>query len=421
MRWSNRLRRGRPGEPSACGRVAVCRARRRALRAQGWRPTPIRELVLKVHQRCNLACDYCYVYDARRPDLARPAGRDAGRRRGGRAAVANLGRHVRRHDLPSVRLVLHGGEPLLLGPDRTRSSWRPTLRGARCRPTCTARHRRADQRRPARRGHGWTCCASTDHGRGERRRHARRTTTGTGYAQRPWQLRRRARARSTCCGKPENRAVYAGMLCTVSRTPTRSRATSSCSAFEPPIIDFLLPHANWDNPAAPAGTSRDSVRGLAHRRLRSLVRRGAPGHPGPAVRGRHHLLLGGSEPLASRSGSARPRVAVVESDGAIEQVDSLKSAYAGACATGLDVRRDELDDALDDPGIVPGRSGGPRCPTTAGRCPVVPSAAAATTRTATSRHRLPQPIGVLRRPAPADRARRVAGWPPTSRSSARDE
>src|SRR5882757_1812074 len=32
------------------------------LRAGGWRPTPIHDVVLKVHQRCNLACDYCYVY-----------------------------------------------------------------------------------------------------------------------------------------------------------------------------------------------------------------------------------------------------------------------------------------------------------------------------------------------------------------------
>jgi uncharacterized protein len=45
-------------------------------------------------------------------------------------------------------------------------------------------------------------------------------------------------------------------------------------------------------------------------------------------------------------------VVVVESDGAVEQVDALKSAYDGACATGLNVLCDELDDALDDPGIV---------------------------------------------------------------------
>src|ERR1043166_2879062 len=35
----------------------------RGLLEQGWRPTPFREFVLKVHSRCNLTCDYCYIYE----------------------------------------------------------------------------------------------------------------------------------------------------------------------------------------------------------------------------------------------------------------------------------------------------------------------------------------------------------------------
>jgi radical SAM protein with 4Fe4S-binding SPASM domain len=45
-------------------------------------------------------------------------------------------------------------------------------------------------------------------------------------------------------------------------------------------------------------------------------------------------------------------VVVIESDGAIELVDSLKSAYPGACDTGLHVSSDPLDAALDHPGVV---------------------------------------------------------------------
>jgi hypothetical protein len=29
----------------------------------GWRPIPFREFVVKVHSRCDLACDYCYMYE----------------------------------------------------------------------------------------------------------------------------------------------------------------------------------------------------------------------------------------------------------------------------------------------------------------------------------------------------------------------
>ena len=78
---------------------------------------PFREFVLKVHQRCNLACDYCYVYSkADQSWRDRPASMApevvAGRGRG------RIAEHARRHGLTDVRVVLHGGEPLLAGVDR---------------------------------------------------------------------------------------------------------------------------------------------------------------------------------------------------------------------------------------------------------------------------------------------------------------
>jgi uncharacterized protein len=43
---------------------------------------------------------------------------------------------------------------------------------------------------------------------------------------------------------------------------------------------------------------------------------------------------------------------VIETNGAIEQVDSLKAAYEGATRTGLHVLRDDLDAAFTHPGVV---------------------------------------------------------------------
>ena len=34
-----------------------------ALVASGWRPVPFREFIVKVHSRCDLSCDYCYMYE----------------------------------------------------------------------------------------------------------------------------------------------------------------------------------------------------------------------------------------------------------------------------------------------------------------------------------------------------------------------
>jgi uncharacterized protein len=48
---------------------------------------------------------------------------------------------------------------------------------------------------------------------------------------------------------------------------------------------------------------------------------------------------------------------VVETDGSIEQVDSLKSAYEGAAGTDLDVFQHTFDDALRHPGILARQAG----------------------------------------------------------------
>lgn len=79
---------------------------------------PFREIVLKVHSRCDLACDHCYVYEhADQSWRTRPKTlsdevifRTAQR----------LAEHAKTHALPSVSVILHGGEPLLAGPARLR-------------------------------------------------------------------------------------------------------------------------------------------------------------------------------------------------------------------------------------------------------------------------------------------------------------
>lgn len=74
---------------------------------------PFRQFLLKIHRSCNLSCDYCYVYFAadqswrRRPasmtvDIVRQT-------------ADRIAEHAREHRLPMVRVILHGGEPLMVG------------------------------------------------------------------------------------------------------------------------------------------------------------------------------------------------------------------------------------------------------------------------------------------------------------------
>src|ERR1700729_1725119 len=77
-----------------------------------------RQFVLKVHSRCDLACDHCYVYEAAdqswrsRPKVI--TDRVLSR------AAQRIAEHAAAHELPAVQVVLHGGEPLLAGPARLR-------------------------------------------------------------------------------------------------------------------------------------------------------------------------------------------------------------------------------------------------------------------------------------------------------------
>lgn len=82
------------------------------------------------------------------------------------------------------------------------------------------------------------------------------------------------------------------------------------------------------------------------------------------------LLLG--LPAAAEALGLDPlNAVVVETDGAIEQVDSLKSAYDTAAATGLDVFRHSFDRALRHPGVAARQAGADALAATCRSCPLL--------------------------------------------------
>src|SRR6266568_1298672 len=79
------------------------------------RSAPIRQVLLKVHSRCNLSCDYCYVYEHVDQSWRRQPftmSRDTAT-----LAAMRIAEHAHRHDLDRVTVVLHGGVPLMAGVD----------------------------------------------------------------------------------------------------------------------------------------------------------------------------------------------------------------------------------------------------------------------------------------------------------------
>jgi uncharacterized protein len=315
-----------------------------ALRAAGWRPTPFREFVLKVHQRCNLACDYCYVYEHADQSWRQRA--TVMPRHVVEAAARRIGEHAAAHRLDRVRLVLHGGEPLLAGRDRLRSMV-DTLRAALpCPATITLQTNGTllDEAMLDRlRADAVSVGVSLDGPPGANDRH-RRYADGRGSSG---EVHRALALLSTA----KHRDVYAGLLCTVDPESDPIGCFEALLAFDPPAIDFLLPHANWDNP--PSGRAAGGTPYAQW--LISVFERWYDARPAPTrIRLFESLIaltLGGAG-RSEQVGLSPAALAVIETDGAVEQVDALKSAYEGACDTGVNVLTGPLDAALEHPGVV---------------------------------------------------------------------
>jgi uncharacterized protein len=314
----------------------------RAALAEGFRPRAFREFVLKVHQRCNLACDYCYVYTMGdqswrdRPNVMSP---DVLRRAAGRIAE-----HARSHDLDAVRVVLHGGEPLLAGRDRL-AAMIAELKGG------IGGERRLEIALQTNgvlldepmldlfRAEGVRVGVSLDGSRTTNDRH-RHYADGRGSGDAV------ERALALLSGE-RYREVFAGILCTVDVDAEPVPTYEALLRYEPPLIDFLLPHANWARPPGRPGAYGEWLVAVFDRWYDAPRKETGVRILDEIV----SLVLGGSS-RSEQVGLSPVTVAVVESDGDIEQVDSLKSAYPGACVTGLNIATDPFDRALLHPGVV---------------------------------------------------------------------
>ncbi|MFF3376552.1 FxsB family cyclophane-forming radical SAM/SPASM peptide maturase [Streptomyces sp. NPDC002680] len=313
---------------------------------------PFTEWIVKVAQPCNLACDHCYVYELRdrtwrhKPPVMAAVTADRLSRR--------IAEHARQHALPRVRVTLHGGEPLLAGPSRIERLLESLKRELRGTAECdTSLQSNATLLNPSWmdlfRRHGVSVGVSLDGGREANDRH-RRARNGRGShaaVQRGLELLRR----------PENKALFAGLLCTVDLANPPLDVYEALLAHEPPAVNFLLPHATWEHP--PPG--HDPMRTPYANWLLAVFDRWYTA-PRQETRVRlfedlMDLALGGAVRSES-TGLADTDFLVVESDGTIELSDSLKATRDGGAATGLDIFAHDFDTAARHPVVADARRGG---------------------------------------------------------------
>jgi len=327
-------------------------------------PGSVSQYVLKVSSRCDLFCDHCYVYQhADQSWRDKPKALDQAR---ARQAAIRIAEHAGIHRLSEVHVVLHGGEPLLLGPDGLRG----ILRSLR---TLIEPVTRLDLRIHT---NGVlldeTLCelfneyavqvgVSLDGDRTANDRHRRFADGRSSHEQ---VLRALALLR-----KREYRHLYAGILCTVDLENDPIAVYDALLAQAPPRVDLLLPHATWDEPPPrPPGLAAPYAAWLG----KIHDRWAADGSPVP-IRLFDSLLAAweGGRSGTEAAGLDPVDLLVIETDGTWEQADSLKTAFDGAPATGYNIWSHSVDEAAGHPGVAARRRGlAGLCPACR-RCPLV--------------------------------------------------
>ncbi|WP_433463695.1 FxsB family cyclophane-forming radical SAM/SPASM peptide maturase [Spirillospora sp. CA-128828] len=316
-----------------------------ALTAFGWRPVPFREFILKISSRCNLACDYCYVYEAADQSWrSQPKRMPAEVLRG---AVARIARHAETHRLKEIEVVLHGGEPLLAGVDYIDFAAREIRAAIPCAVRIgmvTNGVLLTDRALPVLDAHDIGVSVSVDGDREGHDRHRR-------YADGRGSHAVVARGLDRLAGR--YRHLYRGVLCTVDTANDPVAVYEDLLRTGPPKINFLLPHGTWSAP--PPGRDPGSDDTPYADWLIDVFDRwyGSPARE-TGIRFFEeimHLILGGQSRSES-IGLSPVALVVVDTDGTIQQVDTLKSSFSGAPRTGFTVTGHDFDEVLGHPGIV---------------------------------------------------------------------
>jgi uncharacterized protein len=327
-------------------------------------PGSITQYVLKLHGRCDLACDHCYVYEhADQSWRQKPRAMST---RIAEVAATRIAEHAAAHRLSKIWIVLHGGEPLLLGKRRMRA----VLAALSSRITPVTRLDMRIHTNGVLLDEDWcslfdeygvTVGISLDGDQAANDRH-RRFADGRSshrYVMDALELLKR----------PEHRHLYAGILCTIDIDNDPIAVYSALVAQAPPNLDLLLPHATWDNPPYRPDGSADGYAAWLTRIYRRWI---SDGQPVP-------IRLFDSLTSAARGGPSSTEaigldavdLLVIDTDGSWEQADSLKTAFDGAPATGLAIYAHSVDEVTASEGVASRLGGLDTLSGTCQACPVV--------------------------------------------------
>lgn len=302
-------------------------------------PHPINSYVVKVASRCNLACSYCYEFFAhdqswktRKSRMSQETALALGKR---------IGEHAKVSSLEKVTILLHGGEPLLLGVEGLTQIVSAINQGVNNN-------------------------VQIDYGIQTNGILVDKEFLG-------WAYNNNVNIGVSCDGAPgigDNRRIdhfgkasgkdlekaldllkghpsFSGLLCVINPCIDPLATWKYLSSWEPPLVDFLLPHHTWETP--PYDLTRSTP--IYGEWLATLFDEWFSNGP-------HQIRIRYFEELISRSmgssgtleslGEEPVSILVINVDGEYEGVDSLKASRPDAWVTGMNVFTSEVADVFEN-------------------------------------------------------------------------
>lgn len=252
-----------------------------------------------------------------------------------------IAEHVIAHGIDNFNIVLHGGEPLLAGPETISyaiKGIRAAVRDTRASISVQTNGVLLNERfLELFRNLNVEVGLSLDGDTYMHDRHRRHPDGRGSYAA----------AAAAAARLADFPGLFSGFLSVIDLHNDPVQAYESLLKFSPPAIDFLLPHGNWSAPP-PGRPALGSATPYGNWLIQVFNRWYRAAEKETSIRLFEeiiNLLLGGSS-HTEEIGLSPVTVVVIESDGDIERSDSLKAAYPAAGATGLNVARDPFDSAI---------------------------------------------------------------------------
>ncbi len=309
---------------------------------------PLSVFILKVASRCNLKCPDCYVY--RHADQGWRGQPTFMSMETLNTVSRRISEYLAQRHIESVSIVLHGGEPLLLGV----SGLEQTLETLRREITSSVNIEFGLQTNGTLidqdfirvlRSHEVRTGISID---GQPRDHDRRRV----YADDRGSSQDAIRAARLLAVYPE---IFGGVLCVIDLNSDPLETYRYLRSLRPPRIDFLLPDGNHEHSPSPDTLS---LLGYADW-LIAIYNEWYQDTRAPSVRlfeSIIRILLGG-ESLIDSVGINVDNLVTIQTNGDIEGNDTLKICYSGAAETGLCVFENSIAEAEASPPLLARRLG----------------------------------------------------------------